>query len=123
MKNSVFSAFGKNIFPYFVHLMALEANTEDISQIQYWNSLRDISNSQRIICKNVWKLISMNICQIAILNLYFLSPGLDNAFVILNSWHRSDKKASVVDEKELLDEKEIVLTGEYAWETSGRRFA
>ena len=25
------------------------------------------------------------------------SPGLDNAFVILNSWHRSDKKASVED--------------------------
>ena len=39
----------------------------------------------------------MNICQIALLNTYFLSPGLDNAFVILNSWHRSDKKASVED--------------------------
>ena len=25
------------------------------------------------------------------------SAGLDNAFVILNSWHRSDKKASVED--------------------------
>ena len=33
-----------------------------------------------------------------ILSVYsFLSPGLDNAFVILNSWHRSDKKASVED--------------------------
>ena len=24
-------------------------------------------------------------------------PGLDNAFVVLNSWHRSDRKASVED--------------------------
>ena len=30
-----------------------------------------------------------------VLTLYF--PGLDNAFVILNSWHRSDKKASMED--------------------------
>ena len=26
-----------------------------------------------------------------------LFPGLDNAFVVLNSWHRSDRKASVED--------------------------
>ena len=34
---------------------------------------------------------------VTIIKFLMFSPGLDNAFVILNSWHRSDKKASVED--------------------------